>query len=117
VGPFDFTTQLPKGSGSGPRRLTLLPISPNALADLSGDDKKWWEEQDARFASFVESLPTKPTFELLVFETVNLMDGHRSTADIAQLLSAEYLRPFDAAWVERVVKILAERKLVALPSK
>lgn len=56
----------------------------------------------------------KPTFELAMFEAVNLMDGHRSTADIAQLLSAEYLMPIDQAWVDRLVKILADRKLVAL---
>ena len=113
IGP-SFTTQLPQETGIGPRRLTLLPLSPVVFADLTGDDKKWWEEQDAKFAHLVESLATKPTFELLVYETLNFMDGHRSTSNIAQLLSAEYLMPFDQAWVDRLVKILAERKLVAL---
>ena len=102
MGPLDFAGLVSQGaSGVGPRRLTLLPISPIALDDLSGDDKKWWDEQDAKYAHLVDSLATKPTFELLVYETVNFMDGHRSTADIAQLLSAEYLMPFDQAWVDR----------------
>ena len=113
----DFMNVLRTREGAGPRRLTLLPISPVALADLSGDDKKWWEEQDAKHAHLVNGIVTEPTFDLLVYETVNFMDGHRSTADIAGLLSAEYLMPFDQAWVDRVVKILAERKLVALPEK
>jgi len=115
--PADFLAARHTGSGTGPRRLTLLPISPIALADLSGDDKKWWEEQDAKHAHLVNGIVTEPTFDLLVYETVNFMDGHRSTADLAQLLSAEYLMPFDQAWVDRVVRILAERKLVALPAK
>ncbi|MBZ5648276.1 MAG: DUF4910 domain-containing protein [Acidobacteriia bacterium] len=112
--PLDWASIVEPIHGTGPRRLTLPPIAPIALEDLTGDDKNWWEEQDARFASFLESLPTKPTFDLLVYETVNFMDGHRSTADIAGMLSAEYLMPFDQAWVDRLVKILADRKLVAL---
>ena len=115
--PMDWAAALQTRSGIGPRRFTLLPISPIVFDDLSGDDKKWWDEQDAKHAHLIDSLATKPTFDLLVYETVNLMDGHRSTADIAQLLSAEYLMPFDQVWVDRVVKILAERKLVVLPNK
>jgi peptidase M28-like protein len=112
------TSRPPRGP-TVPHRLTLLPIAPIAFADLTGDDKTWWDQQEGRFGGYVEGkgLPTEPTFDLVVYETVNFMDGHRSTADIAQLLSAEYLRPFDQAFLERVVKILAERKLVALPGK
>ena len=117
AGPADFIATSSSESGTGPRRLTLLPISPIVFDDLSGEDKKWWEEQDAKYAHLMDSLATRPTFDLLVYETVNFMDGHRSTTDIAQLLSAEYLMPFDQAWVDRVVKILAERKLVGLPKK
>ena len=116
--PTDLIARAEKRErGAGPRRLTLLPISPIVFDDLAGDDKKWWEEQDARHAHLVNGIVTEPTFDLLVYETVNFMDGHRSTADIAQVLSAEYLMPFDQAWVDRVVKILAERKLVESPMK
>lgn len=95
------------------RRRTLLPIYDAAFESLTGDDKKWWEEQQQRFAEDSEGLPTKPNFGLLVFETINFMDGHRSTAEIADLLAAEYLLDIDQAWVDRLVGILAAQKLVA----
>ena len=105
----------PAQAGSkGPRRLTLLPISDAAFESLSGDDKKWWDEQQQRFSEDSEGLPTKPNFGLLVFETINFMDGHRSTAEIADLLAAEYLLDIDQAWVDRLVGILAAQKLVAV---
>ena len=49
----------------------------------------------------------------LVWETINFMDGHRSTAEIADLLSAEYLVDIDQAWVDKLVKILEAKKLAA----
>ena len=97
---------------SGPHRLTLLPIYDAAFESLAADDKRWWQEQQQRFTSDSEGLPTKPTFGLLVFETINFMDGHRSTAEIADLLAAEYLLDIDQAWVDRLVGILAAQKLV-----
>ncbi|MDP9263725.1 MAG: DUF4910 domain-containing protein, partial [Acidobacteriota bacterium] len=96
-----------------PRRLTLLPIYDAAFESLSADDKKWWTEQQQRFASDSEGLATKPNFDLLVFESINFMDGRRSTAEIADLLAAEYLLDLDQAWVDRLVGILAAQKLVA----
>jgi hypothetical protein len=102
-----------KPTSPGPRRLTLLPINDAAFESLSAEDKKWWGEQQQRFSSDSEGLPTKPTFGLLVFETINFMDGHRSTAEIADLLAAEYLLDIDQAWVDRVAGILAAQKLVA----
>lgn len=101
-----------KFSGSGPRRLTLLPIYDAAFESLSPDDKKWWDEQEARFRDDSEGLATKPNFDLLVFEAINFMDGHRSTAELADLLAAEYLLDIDQAWVDRLVGILAAQKLV-----
>lgn len=101
------------GSLPAPRRLTLLPIYDAAFESLSADDKKWWDEQQARFADDSEGLATKPNFGLLVFETVNFMNDRRSTAEIADLLAAEYLLDIDQAWVDRLVGILAAQKLVA----
>ena len=40
------------------------------------------------------------------------MDGHRSTSEIADLVSAEYLIDIDQAWVDRLVNILEKQKLV-----
>jgi hypothetical protein len=102
------------GSLPTPHRLTLLPIYDAAFESLSPEDKRWWDEQQARFADDSEGLATKPNFDLLVFETINFMDGNlRSTDDIADLLAAEYLLDIDRAWVDRLVGILAAQKLVA----
>lgn len=97
----------------GPHRLALLPLDPSVFENVSPEDKKWLAEQEARFASDSEGLATKPNFALISFEAVNFMDGGRSTTEIADLLSAEYLLDIDQAWVDRLVSILEKQKLVA----
>jgi len=97
----------------GPHRLTILPLDASAFENVGADDKKWLAEQEARFASDSDGLATKPNFALISFEAVNFMDGHRSTAEIADLLSAEYLLDIDQAWVDRLVSILEKQKLVS----
>jgi hypothetical protein len=113
-----FSEVVPAGSkpGLGPHRLALLPInSKDLFADLAGDDKQWWDAQQDRFAPPAgDFLPEGPTMDKLVWETINFMDGHRSTVELADLLSAEYLVDIDQAWVDRLVKILEAKKLVAL---
>jgi len=101
-------------SKSGPRRLTIGPIYAAAFESLSGDDEKWWNEQDAVFSSESPGggLPVKPTFPVIRYEAMNFMDSKRDAAAIAGLLSVEYNHDFDAAWVERLVGILAKLKLV-----
>lgn len=98
----------------GPRRLTLIPINVSAYESLAGDDTKWWAEQEAAFASNSGSggLPVRAPFSQISFEAINFMDGQRSTAEIARLLSAEFNHDFDGAWVDRLVGILAKLKLV-----
>ncbi len=100
--------------GVGPRRLTMIPIAVSAYEPLSGDDLKWWDEQEAAFASESPGggLPTRPPFAQITFEAINFMDGKRGTAEIAGLLAMEFDRDFDAAWVDRLVGILAKLKLV-----
>ncbi len=95
------------------RRLTLLPLDASVFEAASPEDQKWLAEQEARFASDSEGLATKPNFALISFETINFMDGHRNTAEIADLVSAEYLIDIDQAWVDRLVSILEKQKLVA----
>jgi hypothetical protein len=99
----------PLGAGHGPHRRTTLPIDRDAVSDLAGDDKKWWADQSQRFSGEDGA----PEFDVLAFETVNLMDGHRSAQDIARLLSDQFLTPIDAAWVDRLIEILQARGLVA----
>ena len=98
----------------GPRRLTLIPINVIAYEALAGDDRKWWDEQESAFVSVSPGggLPTRPPFAQVTFEAINFMDGKRSTAEIADLLAVEFNRDFDAAWVDRLVGILAKLKLV-----
>ena len=95
------------------RAASTSPLDASAFEGVSAEDGKWLAEQEARFASDSEGLATKPNFALISFEAVNFMDGHRSTAEIADLLSAEYLLDIDQAWVDRLVNILEKQKLVA----
>ena len=101
-----------KKETTGPRKSTLLPLDASVWQNASPEDAKWLAEQEARFSSDSEGLATKPNFGLISFEAINFMDGHRSTAEIADLLSAEYLIDIDQTWVDRLVSILEKRKLV-----
>jgi len=99
-----------------PRRLTLLPVYGAAFESISGEDKKWWDEQDARFSHVGEGLATEPDFGLIVYEAMNFMSGGRNTKEIADLLNAEYLTDLDEAWVVRLVRILSGQGLVTYKS-
>ncbi|HEY2390614.1 MAG TPA: DUF4910 domain-containing protein [Candidatus Angelobacter sp.] len=104
---------LGRSNQSGPHRLTILPLDASAFEGVSAEDGKWLAEQEARFSSDSEGLATKANFGLISFEAINFMDGHRSTAEIADLISAEYLIDIDQAWVDRLVSILEKQKLAA----
>jgi hypothetical protein len=116
--PSDRSKGFDRLSGSakrtGPRRLTLIPINVSAYESLSGDDRKWWDEQEAKFASEAPEggLPPRPPFDQITFEAINFMDGRRNMADIASLLAVEFNRDFEIAWVDRLVGILAKLNLV-----
>jgi len=98
----------------GYHRLQTVPLdSKSVFAQLSPDDQKWWDEQDQRFASPAgDLLPTTPTLDLLVWETLNLIDGRRSASDIAEIMTAEFSTHIDQAWVERMTGILQRTQLV-----
>jgi hypothetical protein len=100
-------------SGAKPRLTSLLPFDASVFENASPEDRKWLAEQEGRFASDSEGFATKPNFGLISFEAVNFMNGQRSTGEIADLLSAEYLVDIDQAWVDRLVSILEKQKLVA----
>ncbi|HUS18717.1 MAG TPA: DUF4910 domain-containing protein [Terriglobales bacterium] len=112
AGTLEAKSLTPVSVTSGPRRSTLLPIYGAALEAITGDDKKWWDEQDARFAHVGEGLATEPNLELVAYEAINFMDGKRNTKEIASLLSAEYLLNIDEAWVDHLVSILRKHGLV-----
>ncbi len=100
------------GTSVGPHRLTILPLDASAWEGVNAEDQKWLAEQETRFSSDSEGLAAKPNFGLISFEAINFMDGKRSTSEIADLLSAEYLIDIDQAWVDRLVSILEKQKLV-----
>src|SRR5580698_8972025 len=101
-------------AGKVPHRLVVIPLDASVFQGLSGKDKQWWGEQEERFASEAPGggLPPEPPFGVIAFEAVNFMDGKRSEGEIAALLSLEFNRDFDAAWMGRLVGILEEVKVV-----
>jgi len=101
-------------AGRVPHRLVVTPLDASMFQSLSSSDKQWWGEQEERFASEAPGggLPLKPPFQLIAFEAINFMDGKRSEGEIAALLSLEFNRDFDAAWMGRLVGILEGVKVV-----
>jgi hypothetical protein len=112
------TENTPVQPGTGYRRLQTVPVDTKTVfVGFSPEDQKWWDEQDARFAPPEgELLPTTPTIDLLAWETLNLVDGRRSAADIANLLTAEFSTDLDQAWAEKMLIILEKKKLVTRAS-
>jgi hypothetical protein len=92
----------------------LTPLDASVFQSLAGNDKKWWGEQEDRFASESPGggLPLRPPFDLIAFEAINFMDGKRTAGEIAALLSLEFNQDVDAAWMERLVGILEGVKVV-----
>ena len=93
-------------STSGPRSLTIAPIDAEVLRDLDKDDAAWIEEQRG----------VHDNFDVVLFETLNFMNGRRSNNEIADLLTMEFQEPFTPGWVDRVAAMLHSLNLVALPA-
>jgi hypothetical protein len=82
----------PATQNHGYRRLTIPPIFSEQLAGT----------------------PLAKENELALYETINFLDGHRGSDEIAKLLSEELGDPkYDKAWVDRVLTQLAAMKYVA----
>jgi hypothetical protein len=94
----------------GPYPLTSLPYDGSAFETLAGGDLVWWKAEADAFGG-----ENGPGRDLVVFEAVNFMDRDRTTGEIAEALSCEFETKIDAAWVERLVKLLDGLKLVARP--
>ena len=97
-----------------PHRLTLAAVDGSAFESLPAEDKKWLAEQSARFpgSSDGNGISSEVDMGLLTFETINFMNGKRSTKKISLLLSAEFLVDIDEGWVNRMVGILEKQGLV-----
>jgi hypothetical protein len=93
--------------GTGPHPKVLQPYTDSAFEPLAGDDRVWWTDQEEHLGG------DGPGRDVVVFEAVGFMDGRRTSAEIAEALSCEFERDIDAAWVDRLVAVLAGLGLVA----
>jgi hypothetical protein len=102
VAPATTTTTARKGTG--PRRLVIPPADSTPFETLTGDDRAWFEAEKEK----------REQFELMLYETMSLLDGRRATGEIADALTMELGQEVPEAWVARLLAILAKLKLVAL---
>jgi hypothetical protein len=102
-------------AASGPQKRTRLPLAGDVFNDLPDADRAWWDQQKARFVAERANAAGAPDLDMLVWETLNFMDGRRSAAEIADLLSAEFLVDVDQAWAEKLIRILAAKGFAATP--
>jgi hypothetical protein len=89
-------------TGSGPHRLVIPPVDGDTFRRLAGADRAWYEAEREKTDDLAEAMT----------ETINLMNGRRSTAELADALSLSLGRPVAPAWVERVVAVLSGLGLV-----
>lgn len=94
----------------GRRRRVLLPIRDDLFETLAGDERAFWTAERERLSE-----RGLPGLDKAMYETVNLLDGRRTPEDIAIELTLGLGAPFDTAWVERVLRILASLELVSVP--
>jgi aminopeptidase YwaD len=87
------------------KRNTIGPVAANAWSSLTGDDKKWIDEQRKR-----------EDFDLRLFETLGFMNGERSNREIADLLTIEFGEKVGEEWVQRLASILTSQNLVVAES-
>jgi hypothetical protein len=87
----------------GPHRLVIPPVEALPFEALRGDDRAWYEAEKDK----------DEEFEIALNETLRLMNGQRSTGDIADALTIELGRDVPEAWVARLVAILTQLHLVA----
>lgn len=90
----------------GPRRLVFLPYD-DALENLNAEERVFFDAS--------EELAGTKSVEMayLIFETVNVLDGRKTSAEIAVHLQDQFGLPIEVKWVDRLLQILASRKLVA----
>lgn len=82
----------------GPRRRVIPPVDSDLFRALAGDDRAWLDAEREKGEHFGEA----------VFETINLLDGHRSPAELADALAISLGHPVSPAWVERLLAILTK---------
>jgi hypothetical protein len=95
------TAPAPLAATTGPRRLVIPPIDAGWFEKLTGEDRTWYEEQKQEDEGFA----------VVVDEMIRLLDGHRTTRDLADALTVELGREIPEAQTARLLKVLARLKL------
>jgi len=95
------TAPAPLAATTGPRRLVIPPIDAGWFEKLTGEDRTWYEEQKQKDEAFA----------VVVDEMIRLLDGHRTTRDLADALTVELGREIPEAQTARLLKVLARLKL------
>jgi hypothetical protein len=83
------------------KRNTIGPIAGSAWASLTGEDRKWIDEERKR-----------ENFDFRVFEALGFMNGQRTNREIADLLTIDLGERVGEEWVQRLASVLTSMKLV-----
>lgn len=97
----NFAPPQPAPAKNGPRRAALAPVHSELYEEATGEERKWYDAQRSM-----------PNLGLALYEVVNLADGTRTTAEIADLLTIESGRPVSTEWVEGAVRFLRSLKVL-----
>lgn len=89
----------------GASRRMLSPISGTALESLDPAMRKWLGAERARVGDL----------DLVLFELMQFLNGQRSSAELADLLTIEFGQPFTVEWVDQALAMLASQQLVEIP--
>jgi len=87
----------PTGAG-GPRRRVIPPVDGDTFRSLTGDDRAWYDGERDKLDDLGDAIT----------ETISLLDGKRSPAELADALSLSLGRPVPEAWVRHLLAILAK---------
>jgi len=99
------TTTKPARGQSLAKRNTIGPIAGSAWTSLTGDDRKWIDEERKR-----------ENFDVRVFEALGFMNGQRTNREIADLLTIDLGERIGEEWVQRLANVLTSMKLVTAES-
>lgn len=87
--------------GSFAKRSTIGPVAASVWTSVSGDDRKWIDEERKR-----------ENFDVRLFEALGFMNGQRTNREIADLLTIDLGERVSEEWVQRLASVLTSMKLV-----
>jgi hypothetical protein len=79
----------------------IPPVDGDTFRTLTGDDRAWYDTEREKLDDFGDAIT----------ETMSLMDGKRSTAELADALALSLGRPVAQQWIERLMSIFTKLRL------